>query len=55
MEANFNIMKLTLDIFELQIKSKKIKKMVVDVLNGSFLSSLVEGAISFLISLKGII
>ena len=47
------ISKRTLSILELLMKCKKKKEL--GVLNGSFLSSLVEGGHSFYISLKGTI
>ena len=49
-QANLSvILKLTLDILELKIKSKK---KVLGFLNGSFLSSLLEGRKANLVSLK---
>ena len=50
--VNLKTVKLTLDVLELQMKSKK-KTKVLGVSNVVFLAVLLEGAIAFLISLKG--
>ena len=48
--GSFKILKLTLDVIELQTKSKKRSKVF---LNGSFLSSLVGGGNSLFNIFKG--